>query len=582
MTFLNSTTSIPSPVFDYTSRDYESIFQDLLDRKQLYLPGWTSQNQSDFGVVLLQMFAYVGDLVGYYLDRLAGESFLATATQPTSILNIAAMLDYTPALSSGATTDLQITVSSNANGPFVIPIGTQFSTQASLGSPAVIFETTAALTIAGANGSPAATTGTVAATQGQTYTNELVGTADGTLNQSYALDESPVSADPSTGQPDATVSVDLGLGSQAWTYLSNLASAGPTDQVWTSFVDSNGTFWILFGDGVNGYVPPLGSPIYATYTVNVGSLGNVGAATITQTVGAVQGTVAGSPGTVPVTGVTNAAAATGGADAESLASVQENAPRSLQALNRGVTSSDVAALAEAMSGVLYASESSETYQLVNLYIAPTGGGAPSSALLASVQSNIQAQMLVNTTVTALAPTYVPVDLTISVTAQPNYGNTSVQTAIETLIQDIFNIVNVGFAFRISLGYLYQIIYSVPGVTYANITLCQREFITALTSQLNSGTSYLSLAVTALPQAISSGDALQISYSGGSLSATASAAAAIGAVAVYIDSVTPSANIAVGSTVKDTTAVLEDAVMAANEIPTLGTLTVNVTGGITGS
>ena len=85
-------TSLPNPVFDYSSRDYASVYADLQARKSVYLPEWTSTSQSDFGNVLLQMYAYVADLISYYVDRLAGEAFIQTATQPSSVLNLAAML----------------------------------------------------------------------------------------------------------------------------------------------------------------------------------------------------------------------------------------------------------------------------------------------------------------------------------------------------------------------------------------------------------------------------------------------------------------------------------------------------------
>ncbi len=76
MTFISNTgSSALSPqavVIDYSSRDYVSIFNDLSTRIPNYLPEWTSTSMSDFGMVLLQMFAYVGDIIGYYEDRLSG------------------------------------------------------------------------------------------------------------------------------------------------------------------------------------------------------------------------------------------------------------------------------------------------------------------------------------------------------------------------------------------------------------------------------------------------------------------------------------------------------------------------------
>ena len=195
MTFISDPSSLPNPVFDYSSRDYQSVYTDLVNRIPVYLPEWTSRSQSDFGIVLLQMYAYTVDLIGYYLDRLAGEAFIQTATQPSSIVNLAAMLDYQPTLSVGSTVALQVEISSDINGPIVIPAGSVFSTLASDTQAAIPFFTTAALTIAGSTAATPSTIGVVEAQQGTVYTNEVVGSADGTINQSYLLQHNTVSAE---------------------------------------------------------------------------------------------------------------------------------------------------------------------------------------------------------------------------------------------------------------------------------------------------------------------------------------------------------------------------------------------------
>jgi len=555
-----------APVFDYTSRDYVSVFNDLMARIPLYLPEWTSQSPNDFGIVLLQMFAYVCDLLGYYLDRLGGEAFMATATQPTSIINLAAMLDYQPALSVGASVELQISVSGTlpaSLAPVVIPAGTQFSTAGSPNQTAIVFETTESLTIAGPSAATPSLTDTVPAVQGVTHSNEVVATATGAVNQAYPLLYAPVSAN------SVVVLVDLGLGPQPWTYVQTLINSGPYDQVFTSFVDANGIFYVIFGDGVNGFVPTLGSPITATYQTNVGTVGNVGAQTITQSVVAIPGVV----------GVTNPLPAIGGANAESLTSIQQNAPASLKTLNRAVTVQDIETLAIQVSQVQWAAAQEVTYQLVNLYVVPFGGGAPSAEIQDAVLNYVGPLTMANTTVTVLAPTYVPVNISVNVEAYTNAGNVTTQTAVTAALADLLALSNVGFGYRVSLGLVYQLILSQPGVNWAVVTELTRSMLTTLTSALVSGTAYTSLAVTPLPQPIASGDALTLTLSGDVvLDLTASADAAAGAVVVDVDSFTPSEAIPLGTPLADTTGA-QDCVFLVNEVPTLGTVTVSVSGGL---
>ena len=86
-----------SPIsIDYTSRDYYAIRDQLIARVQDRLPNWTGNNEADFGVALIEAFAYLGDLISYYIDRNANESFLSTATQRDSIINLAETYGYTP------------------------------------------------------------------------------------------------------------------------------------------------------------------------------------------------------------------------------------------------------------------------------------------------------------------------------------------------------------------------------------------------------------------------------------------------------------------------------------------------------
>lgn len=576
MTFIDGTDA-SSPVFDYSSRDYASVFADLVQRIPLYLPEWTSQSNNDFGIVLLQMFAYVCDLLGYYEDRLAGEAFIQTATQPVSIINLASMLDYQPTLSVGSTVLLQITISPNVNGPIVIPAGSIFSTQASTSQASIPFATNVPLTIAGANAATPSLTGIVAATQGVTHAGEQVASSDGTPNQAYPLLFNPVSAD------GFVVSVDLGLGPQPWTYVQSLINSGPFDQVYTNFVDSNGIFYVIFGDGVNGLVPSLGSPITCTYQTNVGSVGNVGAGTISSSNQAIIG----------LSQVSNPLPATGGAPAESLASIRQAAPASLKTLNRAVTVSDVETLAEQVSGVNWASSQQVTYQLVNLFIAPFGGGAPSALLQDAVLNYVVPLTMANTTVSVFPPTYVPIDISTNVVAFSNFGNTAVQTAVQQALASLLTVANTGFGFRVGLGLIYSTILDVAGVNYAIVTQVRREMLATLTTALASGTPVTSLAVSALPQAVAQGDSITITNtdspelttalvagnvyttlsvqaltqavangdqllvnSGGNpvQTAVASALANVGAVLIHINSFTAGVNYPIGTPVEDITSV----------------------------
>jgi Baseplate J-like protein len=596
MTFVQNPGSL-SPVFDYSSRDYASILTDLLNRKQVYLPEWTSQSNNDFGIVLLQEFAYACDILHYYMDRLSAEAFIQTATQPQSILNLAALIGYTPYLSVGADVDLSVTVSSSLSAssyPVEIPTGTQFATVGTTSQPPIIFTTTQDLSIGGPYSATPSVVGSVPATQGVQYVNEQVATSNGTIDQAYQLKNNPVSAN------SFTVYVDLGTGSVAWTFVATLVGTGPFDHVFTNFVDANQNFFIVFGDGVNGYVPPLGSPITATYQTNSGAIGNVGANTITTYLNP----PVGRPRVAGITNVTNPLAASAGAYAESIQSIQSQAPASLQALNRGVTVHDINVLAQQISGFAWASAVQETYQLVNLYMAPNGGGALSTLQINNVEAAMSNVVMANTTVTVLSPTYVSVDISANVTAYANFSNLAVQQSIIQALDNLLSLNNTGFGFRVALGLIYETINSVSGVNYSSIEPIRvappsnplnltanpncsgltREVMVTLNSALSSGQSYTSLNVTQVPQQIPATDLIVLNNgaSNQTLTVASSAEATIpeeGATTINVAQFTANANYPVGTPITDIS-LLTDAVFLPNEIPIVGVLTINVSGGTT--
>jgi len=81
----------------YTGRDYYSLREQLIARIQDRIPTWTASDPADFGVALVEAFAYLGDVMSYYIDRNVNESFITTATQRDSVLNIAQTYGYVAA-----------------------------------------------------------------------------------------------------------------------------------------------------------------------------------------------------------------------------------------------------------------------------------------------------------------------------------------------------------------------------------------------------------------------------------------------------------------------------------------------------
>jgi hypothetical protein len=348
----NTVTKNYIPQIDYVSRDYTAILSDLTAIAKQFNPTWAVSDPADIGVALLETFAYLGDILSFYTDRMASEGFLGTASQRASVLQIAAMLGYTPTPSSAATVGLSIT--NNSGSTIVVTAGTQVASTTNVNgqSTQVIFETDSDLTLT------ASATGSVTASQGVTTTDEAVGTSDGTPSQVFKLAQNGVVVN-STGS-----NIIVKVGGLQYAYSSSLVDNSPYDSVFTTAMDADGYTYVVFGDGVGGRVPPATYAVTVTYRVGVGADGNVPAGSITKAIS----------GTFPIS-VSQPSAATGGAFDESTDSIRYNVPRAIRTLRRAVSLKDYAYLALQVSGVSKSNADASVWSNVNLYIAPFGASA---------------------------------------------------------------------------------------------------------------------------------------------------------------------------------------------------------------
>jgi hypothetical protein len=79
----------------YTSRDFASIKQDLVNYAQrYYADSFRDFNEAGFGALMLDTVAYVGDILSFYLDYQTNESFLDTAIEYDNVTRLASQLGY--------------------------------------------------------------------------------------------------------------------------------------------------------------------------------------------------------------------------------------------------------------------------------------------------------------------------------------------------------------------------------------------------------------------------------------------------------------------------------------------------------
>jgi hypothetical protein len=357
------------PQIDYTSRDYTSILDDLFTLAKSFNPGWTSTDPADLGVTLLELFAYLGDLFNFYIDRAANEGFLATASQRDSVLQIAGLLGYVPTSAIPATTTL--TFYNKSSSSITVPALTQVASTSVVNgnSNQIIFETSLDVVVPaavnGVNGSA-----TMGATQGVTKT-ETLGSSNGALSQILKL----------SSQPVFVQTIKVYVNDVLYTYSPALINNSQYDSVFTTINDADGYTYIVFGDGISGRVPPPSAPISAVYRVSDGAAGNVSADSI-------QNFISYADSSITVRNINSPGV--GGTNAESTDSIKFNAPKAMKVLNRAVSLKDYGYLAVQVPGVSRANAEATISTNVNLYISTFSGSAgtftTSSATITGVSS----------------------------------------------------------------------------------------------------------------------------------------------------------------------------------------------------
>ena len=107
---------------NYTSRDFASIRRDLENfTKRYYSNSYKDFNQASFGSLMLDTVAYIGDILSFYVDYQANESFLETAIEYNNVLRLCRQLGFklnpNPSSYGILTLYIKVPASTSAQGP---------------------------------------------------------------------------------------------------------------------------------------------------------------------------------------------------------------------------------------------------------------------------------------------------------------------------------------------------------------------------------------------------------------------------------------------------------------------------------
>jgi phage-related baseplate assembly protein len=93
----------------YLNKDFNQFKDALIEHAKTYFPNsYNDFNESSPGMMFIEMAAYVGDVLSYYVDNQFKESLLAYAEETKSVYQIAQSMGYKPRVISAANAEVDV------------------------------------------------------------------------------------------------------------------------------------------------------------------------------------------------------------------------------------------------------------------------------------------------------------------------------------------------------------------------------------------------------------------------------------------------------------------------------------------
>lgn len=412
----------------------------------------TDYSEGNILIIILSLFAAIAEVLHYYVDNMARETFLFTARRYDSVVKHGALVDYHARAAIAATVDVILSRSITGNSigaKLTIPQGTLFTDQSGnswLSARDVTWYSNV-------------TTCKVPIIQHEKYTtsalnNMVIPTGDrvqlnlGTLPNGKYYEHG---------------SMSLQIGGESWVLVETFAKSKPTDKHFMVSVDESLNPYIMFGDGTFGKKPAAGAKITnVVFYLTNGSQGNVKSNTITSVPSVISSSITDAT-------VSNAYDAGGGSNYENFTMLKEHIPLSVKTLGVAITKEDFESLAMLVDGVNKAKADYECGRKLTVYISPDGGAVASSELISRVYNLLSQRAPMTTWLKVKSAGKVQIILEMDVTGKKSYKTAEIQTQILTALYNAYSPEQAEIGGSVRVSDIYALIDNLSTIDYLHLT-----------------------------------------------------------------------------------------------------------------
>lgn len=412
----------------------------------------TDYSEGNILIIILSLFAAIAEVLHYYVDNMARETFLSTARRYDSVVKHGALVDYHARAAIAATVDVILSRSITGNSigaKLTIPQGTLFTDQSGnswLSARDVTWYSNV-------------TTCKVPIIQHEKYTtsalnNMVIPTGDrvqlnlGTLPNGKYYEHG---------------SMSLQIGGESWVLVETFAKSKPTDKHFMVSVDESLNPYIMFGDGTFGKKPAAGAKITnVVFYLTNGSQGNVKSNTITSVPSVISSSITDAT-------VSNAYDAGGGSNYENFTMLKEHIPLSVKTLGVAITKEDFESLAMLVDGVNKAKADYECGRKLTVYISPDGGAVASSELISRVYNLLSQRAPMTTWLKVKSAGKVQIILEMDVTGKKSYKTAEIQTQILTALYNAYSPEQAEIGGSVRVSDIYALIDNLSAIDYLHLT-----------------------------------------------------------------------------------------------------------------